>query len=162
MSSEGPGKGPGATGRRRGHWRRDVCPQELSAQLQLKPQGGPGCVAGDEGGSCCPCVLWLNPCSVLWRKTRCLSLWLFSWTHVQLFAIPWAAARQAFLSFTVSWSLLKFTSIGSVMPSDHLIFCHPLLLPPSACPSIEVFSNELALCIRWPGSLHFPTIAVRT
>ena len=58
--------------------------------------------------------------------------------------IPWTAARQASLSFTISQSLLKFMSIESVMPFNHLILCHPLLLLPSICPSIRVFSNELA------------------
>ena len=61
---------------------------------------------------------------------------------------PWSAACQASVSFTVSWSLLKLTSIELVMPSSHLICCPPLLLLPSVFPSIKVFSNELALCIR--------------
>ena len=68
----------------------------------------------------------------------------------QLFETPWTVARQASLSFTISWSLLKLMSVESVMPSNHLILCHPLLLLPSVFPSIKVFSNELALCIRWP------------
>ena len=63
---------------------------------------------------------------------------------------PWTAACQASLSATICWSLLKFMSIESVMPSNHLILCHPLLLLPSVLPSIRVFSSELALCIRWP------------
>ena len=61
---------------------------------------------------------------------------------------PMTAAHQASLSIT-NWSLLKLMSIESVMPSNHLIFCHPLLLPPSIFPSIKVFSNESVLCIRW-------------
>ena len=65
------------------------------------------------------------------------------------------AACQASLSFTVSWSLLKLMSIRSVMPSSHLILCHPLLLLPSVFPSIRVFSNELSLCIRWPKYWSF-------
>ena len=69
---------------------------------------------------------------------------------VQLFETPWNAARQASLSFTISRSLLKLMSIESMMPSNHLILCHPLLLLPSIFPSIRVFSNESALCIRWP------------
>ena len=73
-----------------------------------------------------------------------------SFSHVWLFAAPWNAARQTSLSFTVSWSLLKFTSVESVMLSNHLILCCPLLLLPSICPSIKVFSSESALCIRWP------------
>ena len=73
-----------------------------------------------------------------------------SLSHVQLFATPWTAARQASLSITNSQSLLKLMSIESVMPCNHLILCHPLLLPPSIIPSIIVFSNESVLCIRWP------------
>ena len=69
---------------------------------------------------------------------------------VQLFATPWTAALQASLSITNSQSLLKFMSIESVMPSNHLILCHPLLLPPSIFPSIRGFSNESVLRIRWP------------
>ena len=69
-------------------------------------------------------------------------------SHVHLFATPWAAARQSSLSFTISWSLLKLMSIESVMPSNHLFFCHPLLLLPSIFPSISVISNESALCIK--------------
>src|SRR5574337_983619 len=65
-------------------------------------------------------------------------------------ATPWTAAHQASLSYTISWSLLKFMSIESVMLSNHLILCWPLLLLPSIFPSITVFSNESALHIRWP------------
>ena len=68
---------------------------------------------------------------------------------VQLFATPWAAACQASMSITNSWSLLKLMSIESVMPSNHLILCHPLLLQPSIFSSIRVFSKESVLCIRW-------------
>ena len=71
-------------------------------------------------------------------------------SHVRLFAAPWTAARQASMSITNSQSLLKHMSIESVMPSNHLILCHLLLLPPSIFPSIRVFSNESALYIRWP------------
>ena len=78
-----------------------------------------------------------------------------SLTCVQLFATPWTAAHQASLSITSSQSLLKFMSIESVMPSNHLIFCRPLLLPPSIFPSIRVFSNESALHIRWPKYWSF-------
>ena len=73
-----------------------------------------------------------------------------SLSHVRLFVTPWTAARQASLSITNSWSLLKLIPIKSVMPSNHLIFCRPLLLPPSIFPSIRVFSNESVLRIRWP------------
>ena len=72
-----------------------------------------------------------------------------SFIHIQLFATPWAAARQASLSITNSRSSLKLMSIESVMPSNHLILCRPLLLSPSIFPSIRVFSNESALCIKW-------------
>ena len=71
-----------------------------------------------------------------------------------LFATPWTEARQASLFFTISWSLLKLMSIESVMPSNHLILCCPLLLS-SIFPSIRVFSSELALCIRWPNYWSF-------
>ena len=76
-------------------------------------------------------------------------------THVRPFATPWTAACQASLSITNSWSLLKLMSIESVMPSNHLILCHPLLLLPSIFPSIRVFSNEPVLCIRWPKDWSF-------
>ena len=74
---------------------------------------------------------------------------------VQLLATPWTAACQASLSFTVSRNLLKLMSIELVMPSNHLILCHPLLLLPSIFPSIRVFSNESALHIRWPKTWSF-------
>ena len=67
----------------------------------------------------------------------------------------WTAARQASLSFTIPWSLLKLMFIESVMPSNHLILCHPLLLLPSILPSIRVFSSESALPIRWPKYWSF-------
>ena len=76
-------------------------------------------------------------------------------SHVQLFATPWTAACQAFLSITNSQSLLKLMSIESAMPSNHLILCHPLLLPPSIFPSIRVFSNGSALRIKWPKYSSF-------
>ena len=69
--------------------------------------------------------------------------------HVRLFATPWTAARQASLSITNSQSLLKLMSIESVMPSNYLVLCCPRFLLPSIFPSIRVFSNESALCIRW-------------
>ena len=78
-----------------------------------------------------------------------------SLSHVRLFATPWTAARQASLSITNSRSLRKLMSIQSVMPSNHLILCWPLLLPPSVFPSIRVFSNESVLCIRWPKYWSF-------
>ena len=79
-----------------------------------------------------------------------------SLSHVQLFDTPWTAAHQASLSITSSWSLLKLMSIESVMPSNQLILCHPLLLlPPSIFPSIRVFSSESVLPIRWPKYWSF-------
>ena len=74
---------------------------------------------------------------------------------VLLFETTWTAARQASLSITNYWSLLKLMSIESVMPSNHLIFCHSRLLPPSIFPSIRVFTNESALHIRWPKYWSF-------
>ena len=71
-------------------------------------------------------------------------------SSVQLFATPWTTVSQASLSITNFWSLLKLMPIELVMPSNHLILCHPLLLPPSIFPSIRVFTNESVLRIRWP------------
>ena len=76
-------------------------------------------------------------------------------SRVQFFATPWTAARQAFLSITNSWSLLKFMSIEAVMPSNHLILYRPLLILPSIFPSIRAFSNESVLHIRWPKYWSF-------
>ena len=78
------------------------------------------------------------------RQCCCQSL-----SHIRLFVTPWTVAHQASLFFTISQSLLKFMSIELMMPSNHLILCRPLHLP-SIFPSIRIFSNELALCIRWP------------
>ena len=87
--------------------------------------------------------------------TGCQFIWVQSLSHVQLFVIPWTAAHQASLSTTNSQSLLKLMSIMSVMPSNHLILCHPLLLLPSIFSSIRVFSNESVLLIRWPKYWSF-------
>ena len=78
-----------------------------------------------------------------------------SLSHIRLFATPWTAACQASLSITNSRSLFKFMSIELVMPSNHFVLCHPLLLPPSIFLSIRVFSNEPVLCIRWPKYWSF-------
>ena len=80
---------------------------------------------------------------------------LQSLSRVQLFATPWTAAHQASLSIINSQSLLKLMSIELVIPSNHLILCHPLLLLPSIFPKIRVFSNESALHIRWPNYWSF-------
>ena len=90
------------------------------------------------------------------RSQHCLQVSsIQSLSHVQLFATPWTAARQASLSITNSWSSLKLLSIESVMPSSHLILCRPLLLLPPISPSIRVFSNESTLHIRWPKYWSF-------
>ena len=78
-----------------------------------------------------------------------------SLSHVHLFATPWTLALQASLSFTICWGLLKLTSIESVLPFNHLVFCRPLFLLPSIFPSIKVFSNKLVLYIRWPKYWSF-------
>ena len=113
-----------------------------------------------------------------WTHVPCIGKWiLYFWNHLgslnfksidnskfssvqslsrmRLFVTPWTAARQASLSITNFWSLLKLMSIKSVMPSCHLIFCHPLLLLPSVFTSIRVFSSESVLCIRWPKYWSF-------
>ena len=89
----------------------------------------------------------------LLKKTQFISVQSIS--CVQLFATPWTVARQASLSITNSRNLLRFMSIELVMPSNHLILCHPLLLPPSIFPNIRVFSNESVLLIRWPKYWSF-------
>ena len=78
-----------------------------------------------------------------------------SLSHVRLFATPRTATHQASLSFTISLRLLKLMSIESVMPSNHLILCHPLLLLSSIFPSIRAFSNKSALCVKWPKYWSF-------
>ena len=82
-------------------------------------------------------------------QARCCSLRLSD------SAAPWTAVRQASLSFSISWSLLRSTSIQSVVPSNYLILCHPLLLLPSVFPRIRVFPNESVLLIRWPKYWSF-------
>ena len=100
--------------------------------------------------------IWkLAKLGIKYLLTPCFPSLLLLFSHVQLFATPWTAAHQASLSFTISWSLLKLMSIESVMPSNHLILCHPLLLPPSIFPSIRVFFNEPVLCIRCPKYWSF-------
>ena len=116
---------------------------------------GPGCVL----------KVWTqgwNPCSNTWYKGQLLNLSglplqsVQSLSRAQLFATPWTTALgQASLSITSSWNLLKLMSIESVIPSNHLILCCPLLLPPSIFPSIRVFSNKSVLCIRWPKYWSF-------
>ena len=91
--------------------------------------------------------LWKQPSTTSVQFSRSVVSWLF--------ATPWTAAHQASLSLTNSRSLLKLMSIESVMPSNHLILCHPLLLPPSIFSSIKVFSSESVLRIRWPKYWSF-------
>ena len=105
----------------------------------------------------------------LWLPLVSSSVWgvVFMWlpsplpvvveslSHIWFFASPWTAAHQASLSFNISQSLLTLMSIESVMLSNHLILCHPLLLLPSIFPSIEVFSNESALHVKWPKYWSF-------
>ena len=90
----------------------------------------------------------------LWSISQSLVV-VQSLSCVQLFATPWTAAHQTSLSITISLSSLKLMSIESVMPSNHLILCHPLLHLPSIFPSIRVFSKESVLCIRWPKYWSF-------
>ena len=80
---------------------------------------------------------------------------ILSLAHVRLITTTWTTACQASQSITISWSLLKLMSIELVMPSNHALLCHPLLLLPSIFPSIRVFSNESALCIKWPTYWSF-------
>ena len=100
-------------------------------------------------------VALLSSCSAMSFCSLDRGLLLFRCCPVPLFETSWTAARQAPLSYTMSWSLLKFMSIELVMPSSHLILCCPLLLLPSVFPSIRVFSTESALRIRWPKYWSF-------
>ena len=92
--------------------------------------------------------------SLLWTAVVVVQLL----SHIQLFATPWSATHQATLSFTISWSLLIFISIESVMLYNHLILCHLLLYLPSILPSIRVFSSESAHCISW--LLHYWSFSI--
>ena len=109
--------------------------QLSGSRAQLAVQDREGWVSGQKTGASQPIVQSLS--------------------HVRLFATRWTAAHQASLSITSSWSLLKPMSIESVMPSSHLILCHPLLLLPLIPPSIRVFSPESALHMRWPKYWSF-------
>ena len=91
----------------------------------------------------------------LWMKSSVQFSSVQSLSCVRLFATPWIAARQASLSITNSRSSLRLMSIESVMPSSHLILCHPLLLLPPVPPSVRVFSNESTLHMRWPKYWSF-------
>ena len=115
-------------------------------------------VCGPESG------MWMFDCVEVSTSTACfvrgsgvyiLGFVSKSLSHVQLFTTPWTVARQGSLSSVIFWSLGKLMSIESVMPSNHLILCLPLLLLPSIFPSVRVFSNESALHIRWPKYCSF-------
>ena len=103
-----------------------------------------------------PCFVWSLKLFFFlhWDNIKILAV-VQSLSLVQLFVTPWIAGRQPSLSFTISRSLLKFMSIESAMPSNHLILCCPLLFLPSVFPSIRVFPSELALYIRWPEFWSF-------
>ena len=103
------------------------------------------------------CVVWIFVSLIIGKVEHLLICFVVvqSLSRAQLFLTPWTEACQASLSFTVSRSLLRPMSIELVMPSNELIFCHPLLLLPAVFPSIRVFSNESALCIRWPKYWRF-------
>ena len=99
----------------------------------------------------CPTLCNLMDC----KSSHYFIVAVQSLTRVPLFATLWTAACQVSLSFTISWRLLKLMSTESVMPTNHLILCHPLILLPSIFPSIRVFSNESVLHIRWPKYCSF-------
>ena len=96
--------------------------------------------------------MWYNLASL---KSCIFLIYVQLLSCVELFETPWTVARQASLSITNSWSLLRLKSIELLMPSKHPILCHPLLLLPSVIPSIKVFSNESVFHIRWPEYWSF-------
>ena len=98
---------------------------------------------------------WWRQDAIVWHIVWKTFSSVQSLSRVRLLATPWISAHQASLSITNSRSLFKLMSIESVMPSNHLILCCPLLLLPPIPPSIRVFSNESALCMRWPKYLEF-------
>ena len=132
--------------------------QEQSYSHESKLTFVPGAFTGlCRGFHCCLLIhhlsvfnalIFISPANLTFTNLYVVVIQLLS--HFQLFVTQWTTAHQASLSFTVSWSLLRFMSIESVMLSNHLIFCCPLLLSLSIFPSIRVFSNESALHIRWP------------
>ena len=144
LHSLNPGKSPSL-------WQE----KKVSRYFQMSP-----CFCGSVAKSCpnhCNSISFILATHIL---LLCLILCypFFHWFSVIQCCLtlcdPWTTACQASLSFTISWSLLKLISIESLMPSNHLILCHPLLLLPSLFSSISIFSNELALCIRkWSHSV---------
>ena len=151
--------------RRRGHQRGEMIGlhhQCNGHRLGLTSRNG----KGQRGMACCSpwgckgldMPGWLNNNNsniLLVTYLKCKFSSVQSLSCVWLFVTSWTAARQVSLSITSFWSLPKLMSIESVMPSNHLILCHPLLLLPLIFPSIRVFSNESALCIRWPKDWEF-------
>ena len=124
------------------------------------------CVCSIMSESCNPSLDYSPPGSSVHGIFQTILLeWIaisYSWMssvqsliHVHVFATPWSAVCLASLFFINSWSLFKLMSIESVMSSNHLVLCHPLLLPPSIIPSIGVFSSESTLRIRWPKYWSF-------
>ena len=101
------------------------------------------------------CLWFISSNCLIWWGVWGISQSVQSLSCVQLFVTPWTTACQALLSSTNSGSLLNIMSIELVIPSNYLILCHPLLLPPSNFPIIRVFSNESVLCIRWPKYWSF-------
>ena len=126
-----------------------MCDRDVTLNLVAHPVRWGGCLAGGHKlkQTVNPCLL--TPCAH--EQTACSNQ---SLNRAQLFETPWTSACQASLSFTISQSLFRFMSIESVMPSSHLILCHPLLLLPSIFPRIRVFFNESVL-IRWPKYWSF-------
>ena len=135
----------------------EIYSKELASRLpgvQVQKVGGPSKNLTTFSSDCCLLSLsfpftWICPCQ------GCVFTSVQSLSDVRLFVTPWTAARQTSLSITNSQSLPKFISTESVMPSNHLILCHPLLLLPSIFPSIRVFSSESILHIRWPKYWSF-------
>ena len=123
-----------------------VCRQERGVHVSTTPG-----IRGCQGAHCVPQTPYAD---VLTLSTSAVVA-VESLSHVCLFVTPWTATCQASLSFTIFWSLLKLMSIETVMPSNHIILCHPLLFLPSIFPSIKVFSNESVLRIRWPKYWSF-------
>ena len=127
---------------------------ELATYIKMLKYSSCGCAE-----DICKSTLGSSYKTVILKQHRFLKNNSFSLvqslSYVQLFATPWTAARQASLYITNSCSLLKLMTVVSVMPSNHLILCHPLLLPLSIIPSIRVFSSESVLRIRWPKYWSF-------
>ena len=149
MQTTGLGLGAGERPRRL----KRLFPCNLGYTMNLSAKRGQGTEVSRRGekGRVVGCEEWFTPTCQHLRDFAVVQLL----SCVQLFVTPWTAAHHASLSFTGSRSLRKFMCIESVMPSKHLIFCHPLLLLPSIFPSIRVFSNESILHIRWPKYWSF-------